>query len=844
MKKLLYVLLAMTVAFAMMGCPTDGGDGPGETKYKVTFDLNGGTGDQPPAITVGKGKAIGALPDAPTLTGKLFDGWTVSGTEITATYAVTKDIIVTAAWFDPGEEIIKVKSYNSTGVTAGEIEITFSDTKWNTIKTNAAFARPKWSNAVTGDAYEFAGWYDVTGTLNDGKKLDNWDSEGTLESGTIIEAKWASTALNAPDATLKMALENGGYILFEFTLPEGKTAADYESVTAQFMVPESSLNKQIRSFRLMGPYSETTFNGNTGNKTTDEGNGFVYTGDFTTDPNGLMVAKYDTENASAIAHDNGYGWSYDWAGLQGKDEAVANTWFAAAYPFGGASASPNTAFTAARLQLTGKVYFGVGISGTQAAYNRDSNSGKNRAVTDYYNAIVQAVKDVKLVGKTGTNDIVGIPAVKNGKAVVAGYLDAIFFSWSGSPSAAVTAPTPPPYDCACDPKSHVDPCTCGASNCTCTVLTCTDTGCAMFGLTKAQALAQEKYCDCDYHDDDDDGCCPVCLAVGTGPVTETEISNPTASMYGTIGFKADGTGTYNDEDAVVKVLTLGADGFSWTVGELDFNSGSGGKTGYVAEANPFKDLSGDALKAAVEAELGVKFFDADDYDTTSETIDSEEENPYFELTGDALKAAAEENDPDYDEDTYDADNYDTTNKFVQIANPYKGLTGDALKTAVEEALDITFEDDPFDASDYDTTNANIIINKTLQGKWGGGGVWYELPENYKSYTTIKVEYTATPTAANVAAGNSEFFVSSTGTAVAVSYVNPQVTVKKGRSSFSDIDSAQYISVSTSGSFNIPTTNNLGTGADAGFSLQVNAWNSANAPQKVENFKVTKITLIP
>ena len=807
MKKLLYVLLAMTVAFAMTGCPTDGGDGGGgDTKYTVTFDLNGGTGDQPADRTIVKGRAIGALPEAPELTGKLFDGWVVGTTEITATYTVNGNITVKAAWFDPDDTKIKVKSYNPAGVTAAEVEIEFGTTTWNDIKSKDAFARPKWSSAVTGDAYEFAGWYDVSGDtgINGGNRLDSLNADDSaalpaIEAGTIIQARWASTAFNPPsDAILKMALENGGYALFEFTLPEGKKASDYASVTAEFMVPESSLYKQIRSFRLMGPYSETVFSGNAGNKTDDEGNGYAYTGDFTKDPNGLMIAKFDTENATAIAHDNGYGWGYNWAGLQGKASgtpAAANEWFTVTYPFNSTGKNPNNGFTGTRLDLTGKIYLGVGIPGPEAGYSRASNTGKNRAVTDYYTAIVQAVKNVKLVGTDGTTtDIVGIPAVNNSKPVVAGYVDAIFFSWIGAPSATITPPTPPAYDCPCAaPKIHLDPCDCGGAGCVCTEQVCDDDDCPLVGKTKAQALAANPKIYCN---DTAGTHCEVCQAVGTGPITgPLTLTNPAATTYGTLTNTADDV-----------VLVLANDGtLTITLGELDFNSGQA-RTGLVAEANPYKGLSGDALRKKVQEVEGIYFFVETDYDTTSETLED-----------------------------------GTT------ANPYKGLSGDALKTAVEAEEDITFEEDAFDADDYDATSENIYANGSENGIWGGGGVWYALPANFKSYKTITVNYTGTVETGNVA--SAIFYTESSGTYSPTSLPKktPQVSPKVGQGSWSNIadtsNTARYKDIAVGESSYTWPVSDFAAAATNGISFQINAWDSNNAPAG-GTFKVTSIVLTP
>jgi uncharacterized repeat protein (TIGR02543 family) len=61
----------------------------------VTFDSKGGSAVK--AIKVSEGKAIGTLP-APTKKGLVFNGWYIGTTKITATYAVTGNVTLTANW--------------------------------------------------------------------------------------------------------------------------------------------------------------------------------------------------------------------------------------------------------------------------------------------------------------------------------------------------------------------------------------------------------------------------------------------------------------------------------------------------------------------------------------------------------------------------------------------------------------------------------------------------------------------------------------------------------------------------------------------------------------------------
>ena len=62
-----------------------------------------------------------------------------------------------------------------------------------------------------------------------------------------------------PPGTERITLENGAYAIFRFDLPAGATWANYNKLTAEYMVDEVNLKKKQRNdnnVRLMGNYNE------------------------------------------------------------------------------------------------------------------------------------------------------------------------------------------------------------------------------------------------------------------------------------------------------------------------------------------------------------------------------------------------------------------------------------------------------------------------------------------------------------------------------------------------------------------------------------------------------------
>lgn len=114
-------------------------------KYKVSFDVNGGTGDCP-AITVEKTKKYGALP-TPVKTGYQFVGWYTAktgGTKITqdSTVSISSNITLYARW-TPYKYTVTL---DGNGGTSTSVTATY-DAKLGTLPV------------ATRPGYVFEGWY-------------------------------------------------------------------------------------------------------------------------------------------------------------------------------------------------------------------------------------------------------------------------------------------------------------------------------------------------------------------------------------------------------------------------------------------------------------------------------------------------------------------------------------------------------------------------------------------------------------------------------------------------------------------------------------------------------------
>jgi hypothetical protein len=162
---------------------------------------------------------------------------------------------------------------------------------------------------------------------------------GCASSGGGSSSSGGSSQPEPPPAgTERISLENGAYAIFRFDLPSGAKWADYNKITADYMVDERNLRRSQRNannVRLMGNYKEEQFTGgNTRN---------FNLGDGPASANG----PYIMDNAPRTFASMG---------------AVADEWFTVEYDITGAAA--HAQFIKANIpapDATGPFFFGVGI---------------------------------------------------------------------------------------------------------------------------------------------------------------------------------------------------------------------------------------------------------------------------------------------------------------------------------------------------------------------------------------------------------------------------------------------------------------------------------------------------
>jgi hypothetical protein len=144
-----------------------------------------------------------------------------------------------------------------------------------------------------------------------------------------------------PPGTERLMLENGAYAIFKFELPAGAKWADYNKITADYMVDDANIKKRIRNdnnVRLMGNYTEEQFElaGSYRNFNLGDGPG--------------------SSNGPFIMHNT----QRTWASMG----AAANEWFTVTYDITGTKG--HAQFVKANIPApseTGPFFFGVGISG-------------------------------------------------------------------------------------------------------------------------------------------------------------------------------------------------------------------------------------------------------------------------------------------------------------------------------------------------------------------------------------------------------------------------------------------------------------------------------------------------
>jgi hypothetical protein len=409
MKKGLYAILAVLAVFAlvMTGCPnTDspGGGGTTETKWKVTFDLNYTGAAAPTVVEVVDGQKVDStkIPDADRSAEYLAIGsWTTAadgtGTAFDANAVVTADAKYYAQW------VFSVDiTYNANGGVGGT-KIVQAGTDAITIST------------VGAQGFSKAGWiFDKWNTKADGTGTTSYNpgQNVAFTEPAVLYAIWKQpTAIATADEVIEeLSLGNSWFALYKFTLPSGKTYADYKNggLVASYKLDADTIeNGMLRAVRVMGNFTDDEVNGTAytyADTQAEDANGatLAAAGPLVDVYNGIgmaAVAQWQSgQSAPYIITHMGGAWEdgnvikvLSGLGLTAED-VVANEWFTLSYSIDGSQKNGGHD-SAKRLpadNATGPFYFAVGLPGQNSPNTFQ-------------------VKNVILVGTGGAADVVGMP---------------------------------------------------------------------------------------------------------------------------------------------------------------------------------------------------------------------------------------------------------------------------------------------------------------------------------------------------------------------------------------------------------------------------------------------------
>jgi uncharacterized repeat protein (TIGR02543 family) len=390
MKRGLIAGLALLVAFAMIGvtgCKDP--DSSKTTKYTVKYTR----GEVPtnvnltiPAdVTIEKGKKLtdAQLASPGTYEGNTFDGWYSGTTKWTSAMAVNSNLTLAAKYTPatpPGKWRVQ---FNLNGGQGNFPYIDVDKDPPAPLGDKFPAAKPTKTNNT------FEGWF-----------VGNEEYTATtpnITDNVTLVAKWTF----APPADMvtgaeKVALSNGSYVVYKFTIPSTSKWENYKELTAQYMIGDEALwasgNNAAGGTRLMGPY-----------KGKDDFQFVDITQGDTVVPKAIASYNAGKNNQYILCNSVGGDWK-DLDGLAAalnlEDGIIPGEWFTLTYDHTGGDkyTAGNPKYDDANLPAataTGDFYFGLGISGRGAMTN----------------PTVQYIKNVTLVGNSGIDDLVATPVI-------------------------------------------------------------------------------------------------------------------------------------------------------------------------------------------------------------------------------------------------------------------------------------------------------------------------------------------------------------------------------------------------------------------------------------------------
>jgi len=426
MKKLLYVFLALTMAFTMVACPSPsngGGDPPTVDGVEITFGAGVLEVGSDVYVEANKTAQFGATvtgdnnpPQTVTweVTGAAETGTTISSTglltvdedeavdtvlTITATSTLDTDFddtitvkvapedakIITAVNVTSAGNVNQIAVGGSlvfTAVAVGNSTIGSGDQTFNWTVTGGsgttaiAAGTPSNTATLTVDASEVAGASLVVTATSTATVYLGGGTEGTkavLAAGAAVDPSEETPPIGAVNEII--ALENGTYAIYKFTLPPGRTLGDYVAISAEYQilyptVDATGKGAQIRSARLMGNFDAADFV-----EAWDE-----------KPLNAYAVRLESGFNAPYIVQDLA-GWTDDYT-VVGLDPAHPTDWFTREIPLV-VTYTANTKWPAATWpgpSDSRDLLVGIGLSG----------AGDH---------IVQGIKNVKLLATSDLNEI-------------------------------------------------------------------------------------------------------------------------------------------------------------------------------------------------------------------------------------------------------------------------------------------------------------------------------------------------------------------------------------------------------------------------------------------------------
>lgn len=349
---------------------------------------------------VGYGEKIIA-PASPVRSGFYFDGW-YKGEEGTA-----------AKWlFTTGTVTEDTTLYSKyTAVTSAPYIVRFSNEgklhyRITGVAEGAKITKP--AETPEKEDYTFVAWYKEEEFLNE------WNfATDTVTRNLVLYAGFKPVIDEPPEDTAraeKVTLANAWYVVYYFELPSGKTVSDYKDLKASYTLTTTELKNAVaRGARLMGPYPKEFFRLVMG-AATGSAPGI-----------GVAVASYNLNGNAPYILDNTWAWGKV-GGAGGADEGKGtlkdllaqdalgytpspNDWFDLSYSIDGSKkhadyGKQDVVFAPS----IGPLFYGLGLPG----------QGPSSDQAAYPNTFY--IRDVKLEGNQGTDDVIGRPVyfVKDG----------------------------------------------------------------------------------------------------------------------------------------------------------------------------------------------------------------------------------------------------------------------------------------------------------------------------------------------------------------------------------------------------------------------------------------------